>query len=83
MRFVHLVNVILDREAIPEFLQESCRGDFLAAALEDLLMDKDRRDKQITAYDEALDKLGPKGASPASRASKAVLDVIAGNGAKE
>lgn len=83
VRFVHLVNVILDREAIPEFLQESCRADFLAAALEDLLMDEDRRDKQISAYGEALDKLGPTGASPASKASKAVLDVIAGNRAKD
>ena len=82
-RFVHLVNVILDREAIPEFLQDSCRADFLAAALEDLLMDEGRRDRQISAYGEALNKLGPPGASPASKASKAVLDVIHANRAKD
>ncbi len=79
VRFVHLVNLILDREAIPEFLQDACRGDFLAAALEDLLMDEGRREKQILAYEEALKKLGLKGSPPASRAAKVVLDVIAAN----
>ena len=79
VQFAHLINLILDREAIPEFLQDACRGDFLAAALEDLLMDKERRKKQIAAYEEALKKLGLKGVSPASRAAKVVLDVIAAN----
>jgi len=76
VRFVHLVNIILDREVVPEFLQESCRPDFLAAALEDLLMDDSRRRRQIEGYGEALKKLGYGGPSPASRAAKAVLQAI-------
>ena len=77
VRFVHLVNLILDREAVPEFLQEACRADFLAPALEDLLRDEDRRQIQVSAYKEAIDKLSHRGASPADRAAKTVLDVIA------
>ena len=77
VRFVHLVNLILDREAVPEFLQEACRADFLAHALEDLLMDGDRRQSQISAYKEAIKKLSPQGDSPADRAANTVLDVIA------
>ncbi len=77
VRFVHLVNLILDREAVPEFLQEACRADFLAPALEDLLRDEDRRQSQVSAYKEAIDKLSHRGASPADRAAKTVLDVIA------
>ncbi len=76
-RFAHLVNLVLDREAIPEFLQGACRPDFLAAAMEDLLADTGRRDKQVSAYADALKKLGPKGPSPASRAAAVVLDAIA------
>lgn len=77
VRFVHLVNLILDREAVPEFLQEACRADFLAHALEDLLRDEDRRHAQVSAYGEAIGKLSPKRGSPADRAAKTVLDVIA------
>ncbi|MBI3114299.1 MAG: lipid-A-disaccharide synthase [Rhodospirillales bacterium] len=77
VRFVHLVNIILDREVVPELLQESCRPDFLAAALEDLLLDETRRRRQIEGYAEAIKQLGFGGPSPASRAAKAVLQVIA------
>lgn len=77
VRFFHLVNLILDREAVPEFIQDACRAEFLAHALEDLLMDEDRRQNQVSAYNEAIGKLSHKGSSPANRAASAVLDVIA------
>ena len=77
IRFAHLVNLILDREAIPEFLQGRCRADEMAAVIEGLLADKRLRDDQIKAYDEALKQLQPDGASPAERAAEVVLDVIA------
>jgi lipid-A-disaccharide synthase len=83
VRFVHLVNIILNREVVPEFLQESCRPDFLAAALEDLLIDESRRRRQIDGYGETLKLLGFGGPSPASRAAKVVLQVIAEANAKK
>ena len=77
IRYAHLLNLTLDREAVPEFLQAACRPDFLSAALLDLLSDEGRREKQISATAEALKQLGISGPSPASRAAKAVLGIIA------
>jgi lipid-A-disaccharide synthase len=82
-RFAHLVNLILEREAIPEFLQGACRSEFLAAAMEDLLADTERRDKQISAYDEALKELKPKGDSPAALAAGVVINAITEKGTPE
>lgn len=82
IQFAHLVNLILEREVVREFLQDSCRADFLAAALEDLLMDEARRERQIEGCTEALKQLGYGGPSPALRAAKVVLRVIAAAGAK-
>ena len=82
-RFAHLVNLILEREAIPEFLQGACRSEFLAAAMEDLLADTERRDKQIFAYDEALKELKPKGDSPAALAAGVVINAITEKGTPE
>jgi len=75
-RFAHIVNLVLDREAVPEFLQGACRPDFLAAAVEDLLSDDDRRERQLVAYAEALKQLGLGGPSPSERAATAVLDAL-------
>ena len=75
-RFVHIVNLVLDREAVPELLQGACRPDFLAAAVEDLLSDEDRRERQLASYAEALNQLGLGGPAPSERAATAVLDTI-------
>ena len=44
--------------------------------MEDLLADTERQDKQISAYDEALKKLTPKGHSPAALAAEVIVKVI-------
>lgn len=77
IRFAHLVNLILDREAVPEFLQGACHADVMATTIKGLLADKSLRKKQIEAYDEALKQLRPEGSSPAERAAEAVLSLIA------
>jgi len=77
--YINLVNLVLEREAIPEFLQGACKAEFLAAALEDLLRDKGRRQRQKEAYETALKGLGQdlkNGSSPSMRAADVVLEVI-------
>ncbi|MEE8351118.1 MAG: lipid-A-disaccharide synthase [Rhodospirillales bacterium] len=77
--YVNLVNLVLEREAIPEFLQGACKAEFLATALEDLLRDESRRQRQIEAYETALKSLGQdlkNGSSPSMRAADVVLEVI-------
>ena len=74
--FVNLVNLILDRPAVPEFLQQDCRADLLAAAVETLWQDGDARRRQTDAAGEALARLGLGGPPPSRRAARAVLDII-------
>ncbi len=78
-RFVNIVNLVLDREAVPELLQGACRPDFLAAAVEDLLSDGERRERQLASCAEALVLLGLGGPSPSERAAQAVLDTLKGS----
>lgn len=76
VRFVTLVNLILDRAVVPEYLQDDCRPDILSASLGRLLDDKDAARAQTEQADEALSHLGRGGPSPGENAAKAVLAVI-------
>lgn len=73
----NLINLILQREAVPELLQQDCTPKKLAAAVEKLLDDPTARAAQIAACQEALRALGYGGVSPALRAADEVLAVIA------
>ena len=74
--FVSLVNLILERRAVPEYLQEDCRPERLADALDGLLSNEGARLAQAKAGEEALGRLGQGGPSPSGRAAGAVLDLI-------
>ena len=75
--YADLVNVILEREAVPEFLQYDCTPKKLAPAVEAVLGDKAAGATQIAACQEALHVLGYGGVSPSLRAADEVLGVIA------
>ena len=47
VRFVSLVNIILDRPIVPEFLQNDCRPERLEAAIDHLLGDGEARARQV------------------------------------
>ncbi len=71
--YVNLINIILRREAVPEFLQERCTADNLARETARLLGDAQARDAQISAAREALRQLGLGGPAPGERAGEVVL----------
>ena len=77
--YANLINVVLNREAVPELLQYDCTPEKLTAAVTRLLDDKATADAQIDAGQEALKVLGYGGVSPALRAADEVLAVIARN----
>lgn len=77
IRYVSLVNLLLDRPAVPELLQERCRPDLLADAVSTLLADPAAREAQRAAGREALERLGYGGPPPSARAARIVLDLIA------
>jgi lipid-A-disaccharide synthase len=71
------VNLLLDRAATPEFLQENCRPEKLAEALDRLLAAPAARAAQQGAYREAMAKLAVDGL-PSDRAAAVALSMIRG-----
>lgn len=77
VRFAHLVNLVLDRAAVPELLQQDCTPGRLAAEAGRLIAEPEARQRQRADYRAALAVLGYGGLSPSRRAAEAVLAVIA------
>ena len=76
VRFATLGNIILDRGAIPEFIQRDCTGENLARALLPLLSDTPERRKQIEDLKLIGEKLGVGGEEPSHRAARALLAFV-------
>jgi len=76
VKYFTITNLLLDREAIPEYLQSRCRPDLLADAMMPLLMDKDAAARQVADLDEAMRSLGQGGEQPSFRAAKAILEFL-------
>lgn len=74
--YVTIVNVLLERPAVPELLQENCTGARLAEAALGLLRDGGAREEQRAAVAVALARLRPAGMNPSARAAEAILDVV-------
>ncbi len=74
--YVSLVNLILDRPVMPEFLQEDCRADRLSEALARLIDDESARASQIEAEEEVARLLAGEGkGAPSERAATMVLAI--------
>ncbi len=76
VRYANLVNLILDREAIPERIQDNCRWESLVPALEGVLSDPGAIEAQRNAYNQALDALGRGGPPPSTLAARAILSIL-------
>jgi len=76
LRFVCLINLLLDRAVVPELLLDDCRPDKLSAALAPLFDSQDARTEQLVGAAEALQSLGFGGGSQSHRAAAEVLSMI-------
>ena len=76
VRYITLVNLLLEREAVPEFLQFRCRADLLAPALLRLLHDTEARERQKRDLAEAVHLLGRDEEAPSLRAARALLEFV-------
>lgn len=83
VRYANLVNIILDRPAVPEFLQDDCRPALLAPAVLKLIDDPAESAAQRQAAAEAVRSLGQGGTPPSSRAAAVVLEVVRAGRAKK
>jgi lipid-A-disaccharide synthase len=75
VRYVNLINLILDRPVVPELLQERCRPATVAAEALALLEDDSRREAQRSAMAEVARLLGGDSEEPPSR--RAAREVLA------
>jgi lipid-A-disaccharide synthase len=78
VKYAHLLNLILDRPAVPELIQRACTPERLADEIDHLMSDPAVRDAQVAACQEALGRLGLGEASPGFRAADEVLRIIVG-----
>lgn len=76
-KYVSPPNLILDRPVIPELLMGKCRPGRLAAAVTQILVDREARAAQTQAAGELAAHLGGDGEPPSRRAARAVIEVIA------
>ena len=78
VRYITLVNILLDREAVPEFLQSRCTSDNLTDAVVRLFNDRNAVGHELADLDEATRLLGKGGEAPSIRAARAIIDFVRG-----
>jgi lipid-A-disaccharide synthase len=77
VRQVNLVNLILGRRLVPEFLRADCVPEKLAQGLAEVIQDERVRSAHREGYDEAIRRLRAGGVSPSRNAADRILAIIA------
>lgn len=77
-KYVNLVNIMHEREVVPELIQDKCRPDRLAAAVARLLDDPEARQAQVDGLIEVDRWLGAGGEAPSVRAAAVVWRLATG-----
>lgn len=74
LKYISLGNLIIDRGAFKEFIQDACNSDALVAEVRALIENKEYRDKMLADYAEIRNALGGSGAS--SAVAKAMIEEL-------
>ena len=74
IRFISLGNLIVDRLAFKEYIQNDCNADALVTEIRDLIENQDRRSAMLAEYSEIRSLLGGAGASAA--VAKAMIEEL-------
>ena len=77
--YVTVVNIILGRELLPEFVQEKCTPPLLAGAVANLLTDERARKAQIDGTRDVLRQLGLGQRPPSERGAEVILRHVKGS----
>ena len=65
IKYISLGNLIVDRLAFKEFIQNDCNADALVSEIRELIENQERRQKMLNEYAEIRSALGGSGASSA------------------
>ncbi|MFM6954909.1 MAG: lipid-A-disaccharide synthase [Sphingobacteriaceae bacterium] len=63
IKFISLVNLILDKEVVKELIQEDCNPAEIATQLGPLLTETPQRVQMLADYETLAERVGPEGAS--------------------
>jgi lipid-A-disaccharide synthase len=74
IRYISLGNLIVDRLAFKEFIQNDCNSDALVAEIRELIENQDRKTKMLADYADIRNALGGTGAS--SAVAKAMIEEL-------
>ena len=74
--FVNIVNILLERESIPELIQSNCNGDRIVKYISKYLNGSDDAKLQIESFKDAIDQLKTGNKNPSDKAAAVVLDLI-------
>ena len=75
-----MVNILLKRGVVPEFVQEDCRADALSKAVFELMTNESLREKQLRAFDRVEAMLSPPGKTPSHAAADVVVSLVGRGG---
>jgi lipid-A-disaccharide synthase len=77
VRFASLINIISDREIIPEYIQSEFNEENLVHAISGLLNDKKGSKSQVAEAQRILKNIGLNdGKKPSERAAKVIIDML-------
>ena len=74
IKYISLGNLIADKLAFREFIQDDCNADALVNEIRALIEDKDYRNKMLKDYNEIREALGGSGAS--SAVAKSMIEAL-------
>ena len=77
LKYVNLINILLDKEVVPELILENCKPNLILPHLVKALNDTEFRSKQRKYFKAALDLITVGGNLPSERAAQAILEIIA------
>ena len=77
VKYISLVNLVMDREAVKELIQNDLTEEKLASELDQLLHNGKRQRQLLEDYEELKDRLGNAGAS--EKAAEVIINHLKRN----
>jgi lipid-A-disaccharide synthase len=74
IKFISLVNLIMDDKIVAELIQEECTPENITSELNAIKINSEGRERMLKKYDELLERVGEAGAS--ERAAKSIVEFI-------